>query len=78
MGVSSPDMVASAPDGVDDTLIVSVVPRVTDAQPPSMAHSAMQLKIRMKLKSPTKFRGNQAQPELRFKGVCQYGAEVSA
>jgi len=52
VGASSPDIVASAPDGVDATLIVSVVPRVTDAQPPRMAHNATQAKIRMKIESP--------------------------
>src|SRR5260370_6249168 len=33
VGTSRPEMVASAPDGVDEMLIFSVVPRVTDAQP---------------------------------------------
>jgi len=40
VGASSPEMMASAPDGVDATLIVSVVPRATDAQPPNMAQAA--------------------------------------
>jgi hypothetical protein len=53
IGASSPDTVASAPAGVEATLIVSVVPRVTDAQPPTMAHSAKHNKTRMKLKSPS-------------------------
>src|ERR1700747_2877090 len=35
VGTSSPDMVASAPARVDAMLMFSVVPRVTDAQPPS-------------------------------------------
>jgi hypothetical protein len=40
VGTSRPEIVASAPDGVDDMLIFSVVPRVTDAQPPNAAASA--------------------------------------
>jgi len=35
-----PEMTASAPAGFDEMLIFSVVPRVTEAQPPAMAHSA--------------------------------------
>jgi hypothetical protein len=40
VGTSRPDIVASAPAGVDVMLMFSVVPRVTDAQPPSAATSA--------------------------------------
>ena len=51
VGLSSPETVASAPAGVDEMLIVSVVPRVTDAQPPSVAATATIPKKRIK-KSP--------------------------
>jgi hypothetical protein len=47
IGASSPLISASAPDGVDEMLIVSVVPRVTEAQPPRMAQNASTPKIRM-------------------------------
>src|SRR5882757_9672243 len=40
VGTSRPEIVASAPDGVDVMLMFSVVPRVTDAQPPNAAASA--------------------------------------
>jgi hypothetical protein len=40
-------MVASAPDGVDEMLIFSVVPRVTDAQPPNVAANATTPKRRI-------------------------------
>src|SRR3569833_628286 len=52
VGTSSPVTIASAPEGVDATLIVSVVPRATDAQPPRKAHAAKQAKIRMNCKPP--------------------------
>src|SRR6201994_1703988 len=47
VGFSSPEMIASAPEGVDAMLRFSVVPRVTDAQPPARAHSATIPKIRI-------------------------------
>jgi hypothetical protein len=40
VGTSRPETVASTPEGVDVMLMFSVVPRVTDAQPPSAAASA--------------------------------------
>jgi hypothetical protein len=47
VGTSRPEMVASAPDGVDEMLIFSVVPRVTDAQPPTAAANATTPKTRI-------------------------------
>jgi hypothetical protein len=47
IGASSPEMMASAPEGVDETLMVSVVPRATDAQPPSTAQAAKTPKTRI-------------------------------
>jgi hypothetical protein len=47
IGASSPLITASAPAGVDETLMVSVVPRVTDAQPPRTAQNARTPKIRI-------------------------------
>jgi hypothetical protein len=35
VGISNPAISAVAPDGVDAMEMVSVVPRVTDAQPPN-------------------------------------------
>ena len=49
VGTSSPLMTASAPEGVDEMAIFSVVPRVTDAQPPSRTLSVTIPKIRMEL-----------------------------
>ena len=49
MGASRPEMIASAPDGVEATLIVSVVPRDTDAHPPSTARAAITPKTRIHL-----------------------------
>lgn len=49
VGTSSPLTTASAPEGVDEMLMFSVVPRVTDAQPPSMTLSVTIPKIRMKM-----------------------------
>ena len=50
VGTSSPETIAAAPDGVDAILIVSVVPRATEAQPPRKAHAAKQAKIRINSK----------------------------
>lgn len=48
VGTSIPLTTASTPDGVDEMLMFSVVPRVTDAQPPSMTLSATIPNERMK------------------------------
>lgn len=48
VGTSIPLTTASTPEGVDEMLIFSVVPRVTDAQPPSMTLSAAIPTKRMK------------------------------
>jgi hypothetical protein len=48
VGTSIPLTIASTPDGVDEMLIFSVVPRVTDAQPHSMTLSATIPNDRMK------------------------------
>ena len=52
VGTSRPDIVASAPDGVDAMLMFSVVPRVTDAQPPSVAAIATIPNTRMNKRLP--------------------------
>src|ERR1700687_4071368 len=49
VGTSRPVIVASAPDGVDEMLMFSLVPRVTDAQPPTAAASATTPRTRMLL-----------------------------
>src|SRR3569832_2478995 len=74
VGASSPEMVASAPDGVDATLIVSVVPRVTDAQPPNMAHNATQPKIRMKIRSPLQTPAHSSATAAGVQGEAAVGA----
>src|ERR1700759_1705823 len=64
VGFSSPEMMASAPEGVDAMLRFSVVPRVTDAQPTARAHSAIIPKIRIQV-PPNR---HLAQPEAEGKG----------
>ena len=61
VGTSIPLTIASTPDGVDEMLIFSIVPRVTDAQPPSMTLSATIPNERMKC--PLFPGANEAQPE---------------
>lgn len=61
VGTSNPLTMASTPEGVDEMLIFSVVPRVTDAQPPSMTLSATIPNERMKC--PLFPGANEAQPE---------------
>jgi len=60
VGTSSPDMTASAPEGVDEMLMFSVVPRVTDAQTPTRAHSAKIPRLRILSPQPDAI---EAQPE---------------
>src|SRR5215472_15572776 len=65
IGVSSPLTSASAPDGVDEMLMASVVPRVTEAQPPRVAQNARTPRNACTLPKP----GNtQPQPEVKSKG----------
>lgn len=61
VGTSNPLTMASTPEGVDEMLIFSVVPRVTDAQPPSMTPSVAIPNERMKC--PLFPGTNEAQPE---------------
>ena len=68
VGTSSPEIVASAPDGVDAMLMFSVVPRVIDAHPPSMAASATIPQIRInKIPKPDCI---QQQPEDEINSNC--------
>src|SRR5450755_2959769 len=82
MGASSPEMTASAPDGVDATLIVSVVPRDTDAQPPSMAQAAKTPKARIYVlpspgsTEPQPGRAGKGVPSNRSLGVAEISVVV--
>lgn len=66
VGTSRPLTTASTPEGVDEMLMFSVVPRVTDAQPPSMTLSATIPNERMKC--PLFPVATEAQPEREGKG----------